>query len=101
MAFAAARSTPANGNAAAACVSAPSIAGAGRACSLPTGPASTTRGLAVASRSRTGRNQVTAPIFLLVLQVKLPERLDMDRDAKRALYKVPGLIVANWVEGPF
>ena len=53
---------------------------------------------AAASRSRTGRNQVTAPIFLLVPQVKLPKRLDLARDADRALDSVPGLIVANWVE---
>ncbi|MEM9763780.1 MAG: DUF6441 family protein [Pseudomonadota bacterium] len=56
------------------------------------------RGQAVASRSNTGRNQVTAPIFLLVPQVKLPKRLNLDRDAERALDSVPGLIVANWVE---
>jgi hypothetical protein len=56
------------------------------------------RGQAVASRSKTGRNQVTAPIFLLVPQVKLPKRLDLDRDAERAHDCVPGLIVANWVE---
>lgn len=56
------------------------------------------RGRAVASRSRTGRGQVTAPIFLLVPQVKLPKRLDLARDADPALDRVPGLIVANWVE---
>ncbi|MTH95727.1 DUF6441 family protein [Roseibium sp. RKSG952] len=56
------------------------------------------RGRAVASRSKTGRGQVTAPIFLLVPQVKLPKRLDLDRDAIRALDSVPGLIVTNWVE---
>ena len=56
------------------------------------------RGQAVASRAKTGRNQVTAPIFLLVPQVKLPKRLDLDRDAERAHDSVPGLIVANWVE---
>ena len=56
------------------------------------------RGQAVASRAKTGRNQVTAPIFLLVPQVKLPKRLDLDRDAERAHDGVPGLIVANWVE---
>ena len=57
------------------------------------------RGQAVASRSKTGRNQVSAPIFLLVPQVKLPKRLDLDRDADRALDSVPGLIVVNWVDG--
>ena len=57
-----------------------------------------TRGRAVASRSKTGRGLVTAPIFLLVPQVKLPKRLDLARDAARAHDAVPGLIVANWVE---
>ena len=57
------------------------------------------RGLGVASRSKTGRGRATVPIFLLVPQVKLPKRLDLDRDAERALDSVAGLIVANWVEG--
>jgi hypothetical protein len=47
---------------------------------------------------RPAAGQVTVPIFLLVPQVKLPKRLDLDRDAERALDSVPGLIVANWVE---
>ena len=58
-----------------------------------------TKGQAVVSRSKTGRGKVTAPIFLLVPQVKLPKRLDLARDADRALDGVPGLIVANWVAG--
>ena len=58
-----------------------------------------TKGQAVVSRSKTGRGKVTAPIFLLVPQVKLPKRLDLSRDADRALDSVPGLIVANWVGG--
>jgi len=57
-----------------------------------------TRGQAVVSRSKTGRGKVTAPIFLPVPQVKLPKRLDLDRDAERAHDSVPGLIVANWVD---
>ena len=56
------------------------------------------RGRGVASRSRTGRGRTTVPIFLLVPQVKLPKRLDLARDAERALDSVPGLIIANWVE---
>ena len=56
-------------------------------------------GRAVASRSKTGRGLTTVPIFLLVPQVKLPKRLDLDRDTERAHDSVPGLIVANWVEG--
>jgi hypothetical protein len=59
------------------------------------------RGLGVASRSKTGRGRMTVPIFLLVPQVKLPKRLDLARDADRALDSVPGLIIANWVETRF
>ena len=50
------------------------------------------------SRSKTGRGRVTAPIFRLVPQVNLPKRLDLARDAGRALDSALGLIVANWVE---
>lgn len=55
------------------------------------------RGLGVASRSKTGRGKATVPIFLLVPQVKLAKRLDLARDAERAQAVVPGLIVANWI----
>jgi hypothetical protein len=57
-----------------------------------------TRGRAVVSRSKTGRGVATVPIFLLLSQVKLPKRLDLAREARRAHGAVPGLIVANWVE---
>ena len=57
------------------------------------------RGQGVASRSKTGRGRASVPIFLLVPQVRLPKRLDLDRDARRALDGLPGLIVAKWVEG--
>ena len=56
------------------------------------------RGLGVASRSKTGRGLTTVPIFLLVRQVKLRKRLDLDRAAKAAQDGIPGAIVANWVE---
>jgi hypothetical protein len=39
-----------------------------------------------------------SPIFLLVPQIKLPKRLDLARDADRALDDIPGLIVTNWLE---
>jgi len=55
----------------------------------------------VASRSKTGRGLTTVPIFLLVPQVKLPKRLDLDRDTERVHESMPGLIVANWFEGGF
>ena len=57
------------------------------------------RGLGVASRSKTGRGKSTVPIFLLVPQVKMAKRLDLARDAERAQAAVRGLIVANWLEG--
>jgi hypothetical protein len=56
------------------------------------------RGLGVASRSKTGRGQSTVPIFLLVPQVKLTKRLSLARDAERAQATIPGLIVANWLD---
>ena len=59
----------------------------------------TTRGQAAVSKSKTGRGQVTVPIFLLVRQVKLPKRLDLARDAERAQAAIPGSIVRNWVDG--
>jgi len=43
-----------------------------------------TRGQAAVSKSKTGRGQVTAPIFRLVRQVKLPKRLDLARDEQSA-----------------
>ena len=55
-----------------------------------------TKGQAVVSRSKTGRGKVTAPIFLLVPQVKLRKRLDLARDAERTIDGVPGRIVAGW-----
>ena len=47
-------------------------------------------GRTVASRSKTGRGLTTTPIFLLVPQVKLPKRLDLDRDARTAETGLPG-----------
>ena len=57
-----------------------------------------TRGQAAVSKSKTGKGQVTVPIFLLVRQVKMPKRLDLARDAERAQAAIPGSIVRNWVE---
>ena len=51
------------------------------------------------SGPRSSGTVAAAPIFLLVPQVKLPKRLDLARDAERAHDAVPGLIVANWVDG--
>lgn len=55
------------------------------------------RGLGVASRSKTGRGKATVQIFLLVPQVKLSKRLDLARDAERVQAGLPGVIVAKWL----
>lgn len=57
------------------------------------------RGRAVASRSKTGRELTSLPIFLMVRQVRLRKRLDLAREAERAISGVPGKIVAGWVDG--
>lgn len=57
-----------------------------------------TKGIAAVSRSRTGRNQVTVPIFILVPQVRLRKKLDLTIPANRAISSVPGLIIAHWFE---
>jgi len=57
------------------------------------------RGLGVASRAKSGRGRTTVPIFLLVRQVKLAKRLDLAKAAEVVVGRIPGAIVANWVEG--
>jgi hypothetical protein len=56
------------------------------------------RGLGVASRAKSGRGLASVPIFLLVQQVKLNKRLDLAKAAGAELGRVPGAIVASWVE---
>lgn len=46
-----------------------------------------------------GRGVITAPVFLLVPQVRLPKRLDLARDAERAIDRVPSRIVVGWLSG--
>ncbi|WP_415392489.1 DUF6441 family protein [Paracoccus sp. SJTW-4] len=58
-----------------------------------------TKGRAVASRSKTGRGLTSVPIFLMIRQVRLRKRLDLARDAERAVNGLPGRIVAGWVDG--
>lgn len=55
-----------------------------------------TRGIAMPSRAKTGRNQVSAPIFVLVPQVKLRKRLDLARDANALRAGLPNAIVKSW-----
>lgn len=53
-------------------------------------------GRAVRSKSKTGRNVASVPIFLLVPQVRLKKRLDLDRSAQAALAALPAAIVRRW-----
>ncbi|SIR08541.1 hypothetical protein SAMN05421641_12418 [Paracoccus thiocyanatus] len=56
----------------------------------------TKHGRAVPSRSKTGRGLTSVPIFLLVPQVRLRKRLDLERPARAALNALPGAIVSRW-----
>jgi hypothetical protein len=52
------------------------------------------RGLGVASRSRTGRGVATVPIFVLLPQVRLKKRLDLQGAARDAALALPARIRA-------
>lgn len=61
----------------------------------------TARGLAAPKRGRRRKDGIltgaaTIPIFILVRQVKLAKRLDLDAATQAGIGAVPGLIVANW-----
>lgn len=58
-------------------------------------------GLAGAKRGRRRRDGIltgaqTVPVFILVPQVSLRKRLDLDRAAQAAATGLPGLILAHW-----
>lgn len=57
------------------------------------------KGMAVASKSKTGRGLATVPIFMLVPQVKLPKRLSLEGPVRDAEVRLPRLIVAGWAAG--
>ena len=59
------------------------------------------KGRAVVSKSKTGRGLATVPIFILVPQVKLPKRLNLEGPAREAEARLPGLIVANWRDAQY
>lgn len=51
---------------------------------------------ASASALRTGRGLATVPMFILVPQVTIRKRLDVDGAANKWLSALPGLVVRNW-----
>lgn len=68
----------------------------GRAALLVADGRQNKKGRGVRSGSKTGLNRATVPIFVLVPQVKLQKRLDIESIANRVGASVPGMIVANW-----
>lgn len=59
------------------------------------------RGLAAAKGARRRRDGVltgaqTVPVFLLLRQVKMPKKLDLDRLARDAMARLPGAILGAW-----
>ena len=61
------------------------------------------RGLAAAKGGRRRRDGVltgaqTVPVFLLLRQVKMPKKLDLDRLAREATARLPGAILGAWRE---
>lgn len=55
------------------------------------------KGLAVQSRSKTGRGRATVPVFILVPQVRLSKRLNLLSAANRAQASLPDAIADAWV----
>ena len=54
------------------------------------------KGLGVASKSKTGRGRATVVIFILTPQVKLRKRLNIASLAEQVAGGIPALVVANW-----
>lgn len=51
-----------------------------------------------AGRRRGGRKNLWIPVFILVPQVRLKKRLNIERLAREAEASLPGLILSNWKE---
>lgn len=54
------------------------------------------KGLAVASKSKTGRGVASVVVFLLVPQIRLKRRLNLIEEAQRTIDAVPDQIILNW-----
>lgn len=51
---------------------------------------------ASASALRTGRGLTTVPIFILVPQVSLKKRFDIDSTGQKWIGQLPRLVIQNW-----
>lgn len=56
----------------------------------------TKKGKAARSRSKTGRGVTSIPVFILLPQVKLRKKLDLDRASEDWGNRLPGLILKHW-----
>lgn len=54
------------------------------------------KGLGVQSKSKTGRGRATVVIFILVPQVKLRKRLNVEALGQSMAERLPAMVVANW-----
>ena len=53
---------------------------------------------ASAASIRTGRGLTTVPVFILVPQVTIKKRFDIDSVAQKWIDRTPELIIRNWQE---
>jgi hypothetical protein len=73
----------------------------GRACWSPMMRVWSSRGLAAAKGGRRRQDGIltgaqTVPVFLLLRQVKMPKKLDLDGLAREATARLPGAILGAW-----
>lgn len=54
---------------------------------------------ASASALRTGRGLTTVPIFVLIPQVTIRKRFDIDSVGKKWIDRLPSMVIENWQEG--
>lgn len=54
---------------------------------------------ASATAQRTGRGLTTVPIFVLIPQITIKKRFDMESVGKKWIDRLPNLVIENWQEG--
>jgi hypothetical protein len=93
------RSRPAHGSGSTACGSGSFTAGAARACSSPATPgwpgAAANIGRSKAAAYTRLWDRTTVPVFILVPQVTVRKRLDVDGAARKWIRALPQLVLRN------
>jgi hypothetical protein len=54
---------------------------------------------ASATTIRTGRGLTTVPIFVLIPQITIKKRFDMESVSKKWIDRLPSMVIENWQEG--